>query len=166
MAKTPIPFERLMIGATLNLLTQAVNHRVVQTLHAQGFTDFRPTFHPVFQWCKAEGSRLTELAELIGVSKPSMKEIIDVLVQLGYLERVPDPRDRRATLIRRTARGWEVNRIARDVVVAVQQEWSQALGTERFAQVLESLRILTRLTYAPNASPGNVPQQEGPPKIR
>ena len=148
MAMEDIPFERLMIGATLNLLAQAINRRVVEALHAQGFSDFRPAFHPVFQWCKPEGSRLSELAEMSGVTKSAMTQLIDVLVGLGYVERAPDPQDGRATLIRRTERGWAVNRIAARVVGETQQEWSVALGQEQFIRLLEALRHLTRLTYS------------------
>jgi DNA-binding MarR family transcriptional regulator len=148
MTADSIPFDRLMIGATLNLLSQAINRRVVESLHAQGFADFRPAFHPVFQWCKPEGSRLSELAEVCGVTKSAMTQLVDVLVNLGYVERVPDPRDGRATLIRRTDRGWGVNRIASTVVEATQQEWSAALGPANFAQVLAALRHLTRLAYS------------------
>lgn len=154
MAADAIPFDRLMIGATLNLLAQAINRRVVETLHAQGFTDFRPAFHPVFQWCKPEGSRLSELAEMSGVTKSAMTQLIDVLVRLGYVERAPDPRDGRATLIRRTERGWAVNRIAARVVEETQQEWSMELGLEQFTRLLESLRHLTRLTYTPSLQRG------------
>jgi DNA-binding MarR family transcriptional regulator len=148
MTADAIPYERLMIGATLNLLSQAINRRVVEGLHAQGFSDFRPAFHPIFQWCKPEGSRLSELAETSGVTKSAMTQLVDVLVSLGYVERTPDPHDRRATLIRRTERGWGVNRIASEVVETTQQEWSAALGPENFAAVLDALRHLTRLTYA------------------
>jgi DNA-binding MarR family transcriptional regulator len=144
-----IPYERLMIGAMVNLLAQTINRRVAQAVRVHGFTDFRAAFHPVFQWCRAEGSRLTELAERAGVGKPSMSETIDVLVRLGYMERVPDPRDRRATLIRRTERGWEVNRIARDTVEAAQDEWRELMGDDEFSQVLAGLRRLTQLVTAP-----------------
>ena len=154
MAADAIPFDRLMIGATLNLLAQAINRRVVETLHAQGFTDFRPAFHPVFQWCKPEGSRLSELAEMTGVTKSAMTQLIDVLVSLGYVERAPDPRDGRATLIRRTDRGWAVNRIAARVVEETQREWSMELGLEQFTRLLESLRYLTRLTYSTSLQRG------------
>ena len=149
MTVDSIPFDRLMIGATLNLLSQAINRRIVEALHAQGFADFRPTFHPVFQWCKPEGSRLSELAEMCGVTKSAMTQLVDVLAGLGYVERVPDPRDGRAALIRRTERGWAVNRIASEVVEATQREWSAALGPTDFAQVLAALRHLTRLAYSP-----------------
>jgi DNA-binding MarR family transcriptional regulator len=144
-----IPYERLMIGAMVNLLAQTINRRVALAVRAQGFPDFRTAFHPVFQWCRPEGSRLTELAERAGVTKPSMSETIDVLVQLGYMERVPDPRDRRAMLIRRTERGWEVNRIARDTVEAAQHEWRQVMGDEEFSELLAGLRRLTQLATEP-----------------
>lgn len=142
-----IPFDRLMIGATLNLLSQAINRRVVAALHEQGFLDFRPAYHPVFQWCRPEGSRISELAEITGVTRSAMTQLIDVLVNLGYVERTADPDDGRATLIRRTERGWAVNRIAGEVVRQTQQEWSEALGSERFVEVSDALRQLTRLTY-------------------
>ena len=147
MAADDIPFDNLMIGATLNLLAQAINRRVIESLHAEGFTDFRASFHPVFQWCRPEGSRLSELADVIGVTKSAMTQLIDVLVQRGYVERVADPRDRRAVLIQRTERGWAVNRIARQVVEMVHAEWIRELGPESFAGLLAATRRLTRLTY-------------------
>lgn len=144
MQDETIPYERLMIGALLNLLTRTLNRRVVEALHAAGHANFRASFTAVFQWCRPEGSRLTELAERAGVTKPSMNEIINVLVEMGYVERVPDPRDRRATLVRRTERGWEVNRDARQAVEALQLEWSQAIGAAELDQLLDGLRRLTR----------------------
>ena len=135
-------YDTLMIGALLAIPTQVIGRRVAAALIEHGFTDYRPTYQPVFQWCRPEGSRLTELAERAGVTKQSMGEIIDVLEQRGYVERVPDPTDGRAILIRRTPRGWEVNRIARQVVEQVQQEWAQALGQERFTSLIDTLRQL------------------------
>lgn len=153
MLEDRIPFEALMIGATLNLLTQTINRRVVETLHAEGFTDFRPAFHPVFQWLAPEGSRISDLARVTGVTRSAMSQLVDILASLGYVERVPDPRDGRVVLVRRTKRGQAVNRVAREVVEAAQSEWSAALGPDEFAQVLQALRQLTRLVYSPDSAP-------------
>ena len=142
MTQKTSDYDTLMIGALLAIPTQVIGRRVAAALVEHGFTDYRPTYQPVFQWCRPEGSRLTELAERVGVTKQSMGEIIDVLEQRGYVERVPDPTDGRAILIRRTPRGWEVNRIARQVVEQVQQEWAQALGQERFTALIDTLRQL------------------------
>jgi DNA-binding MarR family transcriptional regulator len=162
MAQDLSRYEHLMIGALLMLPAQVISRRVAAVL-AEHFSDYRPTYEPVFQWCKPEGSRLTELAERVGVTKQSLGEIIDALEQRGYVERVPDPTDGRATLIRRTEEGWEINRVARQVVEEVQQEWSQALGQERWDELLILLRILAAVLDEP-IGPAGHPQAEKPPK--
>ena len=47
-----------------------------------------------------EGTRLTDLADRIGISKQAVGQLVDELEDLGVLERVPDPDDGRAKLIR------------------------------------------------------------------
>ena len=64
---------------------------------------------------------------------------------------MPDPRDGRATLIRRTERGWAVNQVARRVVEEVQGEWAHALGEEEFAELLNRLRHLVGILNEPAA---------------
>ena len=164
MTQKTTVYDTLMIGALLAIPTQVIGRRVAAALVEHGFTDYRPTYQPVFQWCRPEGSRLTELAERAGVTKQSMGEIIDVLEQRGYVERVPDPTDGRAILIRRTPRGWEVNRIAGQVVEQVQQEWAQALGQERFTSLLDTLRQLALVLDEPTGAA--YPDAHLPPKKR
>lgn len=153
MASGTTVYDNFLIGALLAIPSQALARRVADAVVARGFTDYRATYAPVFQWCRPEGSRLTELAERAGVTKQSMGEIIDALEQRGYVERVPDPTDGRAILIRRTERGWEINRLAREVVDQVQQEWVQVLGPERFTALLEGLRQLGRALDASVGTP-------------
>ena len=158
-------YDTLLIGALLALPTQVIARRVAAAVATRGFPDYRPTYQQVFQWCRPEGSRLTELAERAGVTKQSMGEIIDVLEQRGYVERIPDPTDGRAMLIRRTPRGWEINRVAREVVEQMQQEWAQALGAERFGHLLDILRQLARVLDHPLGAAGH-PAANKPPKKR
>lgn len=49
--------------------------------------------------------RVGDLATLEGVRAPTMTRIVDGLVAEGYAERVPDPADGRACLVRATATG-------------------------------------------------------------
>jgi DNA-binding MarR family transcriptional regulator len=159
------PYDSLMIGALLTFPVQVIGRRVTAALVEQGFTDYRHTYQPVFQFCQPEGSRLTELAKHAGITKQSMAEIIDVLEQRGYIERIPDPTDGRAMLIRRTQRGWEINRVAREVVEQIQQEWAQTLGEERFKHLLETLRQLALFLNEPLGAGGH-PEANKPPKKR
>ena|SRR5438034_5420209 len=49
--------------------------------------------------------RLNDLAERMGVSPPTASRSVDALYELGLVERVPDPRDRRALRIDLTSAG-------------------------------------------------------------
>lgn len=56
----------------------------------------------------ASGAAPGDLPGGLGVSKQAVSQAIDVLVNRGYLERHPDPSDRRRITLERTARGHEV----------------------------------------------------------
>ena len=135
-------YDTLMIGALLTIPLQALSRRISDVLIERGFTDYRQTNRPIFIWCKPGGSRLTELAKRAGITKQSMGEMVDSLEQRGYVERIPDPTDARATLIRRTQRGWELTQLICRGVKDAQREWAQALGQERFDSLMETLRQL------------------------
>jgi len=52
--------------------------------------------------------RLSELAEHLRIVARSATEVVDDLQERGLVERLPDPRDRRATLVQLTEHGTEV----------------------------------------------------------
>ena len=138
----PTPVDRFLIGVLLQAPFAVLGQRVREGYAAAGFGDVRPAYEPVFRFLAPEGNRVTHLAARAGMSKQAMGYLVDYLVQHGYLERVPDPTDRRAQVVRRTERGWEVNRTARRVVEQVQAEWAHELGEERMSQLLDRLREL------------------------
>ena len=76
-------------------------------LAERGFADIRHAHGCVFRWVEPDGTRLTELAELAGHSKQAVGEFVCDLEAMGYVERVPDPLDGRAKIIRLTERGAE-----------------------------------------------------------
>ncbi|HEY5295401.1 MAG TPA: MarR family transcriptional regulator [Gaiellaceae bacterium] len=49
--------------------------------------------------------RLNDLATRMGTSAPTASRAVDVLVEVGHVQRLPDPRDRRALQIALTAAG-------------------------------------------------------------
>ena len=68
------------------------------------------------------------------------------------MERAPDPGDRRAKLVRATARGRELYAVAREVVAEIEDEWTARLGERK-------MRRLRALLEELNDSLGEV---EGP----
>jgi DNA-binding MarR family transcriptional regulator len=63
-----------------------------------------------------------------------LRYTIDQLEAAGYVERVPDPTDGRAKIIRLTQRGWEGRRVADEIIRSIEQECLQELGEERMRQ--------------------------------
>jgi DNA-binding MarR family transcriptional regulator len=93
-----------------------------------------------------EGSRLTDLAAQAQVTKQSAGSLVDQLEARGYLERVPDPRDGRARLIRPARRGLEAAALAAPVVAEVEAEWAAYLGPEQMAALRAALTRLREIT--------------------
>jgi DNA-binding MarR family transcriptional regulator len=63
-----------------------------------------------------------------------MRYTINQLEAAGYVERVPDPTDGRAKIIRLTERGWEGRRVADEIIASIEQECVQELGEARMRQ--------------------------------
>ena len=134
--------DGFLIGALLGAPYEALANRVYARLADEGLGNLRRAQAEVFRLIPPEGGRVTDVAAAAGVSKQAMAYTIESLIEMGYLTREPDPADRRAQIVRRTERGWEVNRAARRAVLEVQREWTAALGPERMGQLLELLREL------------------------
>ncbi|GAA1507639.1 MarR family winged helix-turn-helix transcriptional regulator [Kribbella lupini] len=93
----------------------------------------------IAQRIAAGGSRLTDLAEQAQVTKQTASLLVAALEKEGLVERVPDPADGRARLIRFTAKGQAASERAREVVTRVEQEWTEHLGPELAAALRQAL---------------------------
>ena len=109
-----------------------------QRFAERGHPDVRPPHGNVFQFLDDAGTRVSVLAERAQITKQSMAELVAHLERHGYVERVPDPADRRAKLVRATARGEKVYSIAREFVAELEREWTKRLGATKMRQ----LRVL------------------------
>jgi DNA-binding MarR family transcriptional regulator len=118
------------------------SERLHERLAERGHPDVRPPHGNVFQYLDDGGTRVSVLAQRAQVTKQSMAELVAHLERHGYVERVPDPTDRRAKLVRATARGREVYAVAREFVRELEEEWTQRLGRERMRQLRELLHEL------------------------
>ncbi len=137
--------DRRMIGALLRIPREAALRQVVAGLAAADFGDVRPAHFTVFQHIPPEGIRLTALADAALMTKQSMGYLVDDLETLGYVERVPDPTDRRAKVVRLTVRGRAVEETVRKVILQIEADWAARLGQEEYQHLTRLLRALIAL---------------------
>ena len=93
-----------------------------------------------------DGTRLTELAESAQVTKQTAGALVDQLERRGYVERVPDPTDARARLVRLGRRGQEAQALARGVEQRMTAEWTRHLGVGEMRELRRHMEHLREIT--------------------
>jgi DNA-binding MarR family transcriptional regulator len=146
------PEPRIPLGGLLQAARDAMLAEFERDLAEAGYGDIRPTHGCVFRFVRGEGTRLTDLALLAGMTKQSVGEVVDDLVEHGYVERVPDPVDRRAKLIRLTDRGAEAQRTGFGLFAKLESRWAKRYGGERLGELRALLEEIVA-AEAPEKAP-------------
>lgn len=143
-AKTPAPeiFRRFHIGLLFQQLARDFERRARATLRARGHVGLQPSHQVVFASLGGSGARLTALAARAGMTKQAMGQLVDDLESLGYVERVPDPADGRAKIVRLTTEGRAFLDDAADVVSAIWSDYAALLGERELAKLQSRLGCL------------------------
>lgn len=130
-------------------LLQDVQRALQDELHARlrdlGWPEIRPSHGCVFGGMTPEGARLTDLAERARLTKQSVGEIVSNLEELGYVERIPDPDDKRAKLVRLTPQGEAVQKAARETFAEIEAAWGERIGKRKVADLRATLEELSLL---------------------
>ena len=113
---------------------------------AAGFGDITLAQARVAARIGPEGSRVTDLAEQARITKQSAAFLVDQLEAAGYVDRIPDPTDGRARLVRLTPRARRVTEVADAAVERVLAQWADHVGPQRLDQLQETLRDLRAIT--------------------
>jgi DNA-binding MarR family transcriptional regulator len=141
----PFP-ARPLIGLLLRLVYQQYAQNIEAALHEKGFGDIRPAHANVFPFVPPEGITVSGLAELASVRKQTMAEAVEQLEGMGYVERRPNPRDRRSRLVFLTARGASVKPVTHATAARVEQQWAELTSPEELEALRASLlHLLTEL---------------------
>jgi DNA-binding MarR family transcriptional regulator len=126
------------LPAVLAQLKRLAVQDMFSRMAAAGFDDVREGHGCVFGFIDLEnGSRLTDLAERSGLTKQAVGEAVAGLERKGYLERVPDPEDGRAKIIKLTQRGVDATLTGDRIFAEIENDWAQRYGEERVASLRE-----------------------------
>ncbi|GGD29867.1 MarR family winged helix-turn-helix transcriptional regulator [Nocardioides daphniae] len=134
------------VGVHLFVANRALEERAYAAVLAAGVDDVTVAQARLLSRVADEGSRLVELADRARVTKQTAGHLVDQLERNGYVERVPDPTDGRARLVRLTARARALVPVAGAEVARVLEEWREHLGDEAMDQLVTSLARLSAIT--------------------
>ncbi len=132
----------LSLGLLLRLVHQQYAQAVDAALEEAGFRDIRPPHSNVFTFARPEGIQVSELTRLAHVRKQTMTQAVEELERLGYVERRPDPNDRRARLVFLTERGKGVRPVAMAAGKMAEQRWSDMVGSSEIEVIKQGLQNL------------------------
>lgn len=131
--------DPVIAAAVLRVASQLVDG-IQQGLVRRGFDDVRPVHG--FAFARIGGARATtsDLAAHLGVTKQAAAQLVEHLVQRGYLRREADPNDGRARLLVLTDRGRACTVAADQAAGDVVQHWRDQLPDAQFTQLQEALQ--------------------------
>jgi DNA-binding MarR family transcriptional regulator len=119
-------FAILTIGAA-----RIITDRLGAAVERAGIDDMRPAFGFVIRALAEQPRTLTELAELLAVTKQAAIKVVDEMESRGLVERHADPADRRAKVLVLTERGRRVRRAALTASGRMEAELRRDLGDDQ-----------------------------------
>jgi DNA-binding MarR family transcriptional regulator len=148
MTETPSPTSQAPegyddnIGRLLQLALRDFQTRCAEKLHARGYTQLSATHLTILSYIDPTGTRIVTLAERAGMTKQSMGDLIRELEVHGYIERSPDPHDKRAVIIKMVTSNTTFLTDAYNIIAEIQAEYAAALkasGVEQLRSLLKAL---------------------------
>ncbi|MDX6284281.1 MAG: hypothetical protein QOH03_5352 [Kribbellaceae bacterium] len=130
-AELPRPDRKPLI-ALVERANRALQANMVRIAHLRGHPEVKPAHNAVFGTLSREGSRASDMAERVGITRQSMGEVIREMVALDILEMRPDPADRRAKLVTYSERGLEVAADGYGHLVELERRFTEEFGAAEY----------------------------------
>src|SRR3954470_15191908 len=136
-------------------VARVVTDRLDVAVARAGVEDMRPSFGFVIRALAEQDRTLTELAELLAVTKQAAIKVVDDMEERGFVERTPDPADRRAKVLRLTDKGKRVRKAALAASRRMEAELRRDLGEDDVDALRAALlRLLERHGVLADATAG------------
>ncbi len=128
------------------IAARAAADRIFRAMQNAGFDDVTMAQARLMMGVDPQGTRISVLAARGQVAKQTATALVDKLERAGYVERVKDPSDGRATLVQMTPRAKAALPLARAEEDRIEAEWREHLGTKRMDQLKAALTALRDIT--------------------
>lgn len=82
---------------------------------------------------------MTELAELVGMTKQGIGQFVQQLTDSGHMRTTAHPQDKRLRIVRRTSKGEASVRQLAAVMAKLEESWVERVGRARYRQFRDVL---------------------------
>lgn len=127
------------IGRLLNMAVQRFEKRVLEVMAETGYGDFTLSQVTITRNLDVRGTRATEIARRAGITKQSVGELIGQLEEIGLIERIPDPDDKRARIVHFTPAGLAWLEALEMAIKQSENEMREELGATNVKLLKQSL---------------------------
>jgi DNA-binding MarR family transcriptional regulator len=133
-------WRRDNVGRAIFQATRVVERDLLDALAAEGYPEITVVHLNLYRNLDMDGNRLTELASRANMTKQGMQELVDRAEALGFVERRPDPDDRRAKAVAFNNRGFQLLDAIRRAVSFVERRMAERIGQAGVRQLCRLLR--------------------------
>ena len=159
MSETNAAWRRSNIGTQLFGASAIFVRDKLAAVHAAGFTGVSDPQLALFVQIESEGTRLTTIAARAGLTKQSVVELVDRTEAMALVERVADPLDKRARIVRLTGEGKVLVEALARAIAAGEARFVDRFGQAFTAEFKHSFGVYSLLPVAGEDAPGEL---EGP----
>jgi DNA-binding MarR family transcriptional regulator len=140
--------KQASVGQLLLKGARLLDERALARVNREGpKISLRPAHTSLFPHIDRGGTRLTELARRLGVTKQAVGQLVSDLEALEVVERADDPIDGRAKLVRFTRRGLEALHHGLSILHGIERELERRLGKARMRELHDALaEVVDELT--------------------
>jgi DNA-binding MarR family transcriptional regulator len=126
-------------------ISRDLESRVVRSLDEDGgYQGLRPSFGPLLSLLWDEGQPLTAIADELAISKQACSQLANLVQEAGYVERMPNPQDRRSKVVSLTERGRSLVEEGVRLILEIEFEYKTLLGATVYRQFIWALADLYR----------------------
>lgn len=137
------PEPKPSLGPLLFRAARLLNEEAVARIESEARVGLRPSHTALLPHIDPEaGTRLTELADAMGITKQAVGQLVEDLERMGVVTRVADPLDGRAKLVQITRLGRSALRHGQGVLRLLEAEIAKGIGPERVSALRELLQAV------------------------
>ena len=146
--------ERQKDGSTLQLLFKAARRldeeAIARVARSKGAPRLRRSHTSLLPHIDLDGTRVSDLAERLGVTKQAVSQLVDDLEAMGVLRREVDAADARAKRVLFTDKGRATLLEGLGVLRALEAELTERVGTATMAGLREGVLAILSVIDPPS----------------